>query len=195
MKNTVITISREYAAYGRTIAKGLSERLGIPFYDKDFVKETAKISGYSEEEVNEEGETISPAGSIMNSILNNAAPYTSSHDSIFNAEKELILKLSEKPCIIVGRCADQVLHQAGIDCFSIFLYADLDFRIKRASEIKENEGKDPKKVIEKIDNYRRTYYKKYTGKNLGDYKNYNICLDTGKIGVEKCINILADILG
>ena len=52
MKNTVITISREYAAYGRTIAKGLSERLGIPFYDKDFVKETAKISGYSEEEVN-----------------------------------------------------------------------------------------------------------------------------------------------
>ena len=134
MKNTVITISREYAAYGRTIAKGLSERLGIPFYDKDFVKETAKISGYSEEEVNEEGETISPAGSIMNSILNNAAPYTSSHDSIFNAEKELILKLSEKPCIIVGRCADQVLRQAGIDCFSIFLYADLDFRIKRSKE-------------------------------------------------------------
>ena len=55
--------------------------------------------------------------------------------------------------------------------------------------------RDPKKVIEKTDNYRRTYYKKYTGKNLGDYKNYNICLDTGKIGVEKCINILADILG
>ena len=164
MKYKVITISREYAAYGRTIAKGLSEKLGIPFYDKDFVKETARISGYSEEEVNEEGEAISPAGSIMNSILNNAAPYTSSHDSIFNAEKDLILKLSEEPCIIVGRCADQVLHKAGIECFSIFLYADLEFRLKRAAEIKDNEGKDLKKVIEKVDNYRKTYYKKYTGK-------------------------------
>ena len=72
LKYPVITISREYAAYGRTIAAGLSDRLGIPFYDKDFVKETAKQSGYSEEDIVREGEDMSPASKFMNSLLNNA---------------------------------------------------------------------------------------------------------------------------
>ena len=190
----VITISREYAAYGRTIARKLSERLGIEFYDKDFVKETAIESGYTEEEIYKEGEEISAFGSVMNSILNNAAPYTSSYDEIFNAEKKFILRLEEKQCIIVGRCADHVLHEAGIDCFSVFLYADKAFRLKRAEEISENMGKDLDKLIDKVDNKRKTYYKQYTGHELGDYKNYNICLDTGKIGIDKCVDILVDIL-
>ena len=47
----VITISREYAAYGRSVAKGLSEALGIEYYDVDVIRRTAKVSGYSEEDV------------------------------------------------------------------------------------------------------------------------------------------------
>ena len=41
----VITISREFGAGGHSIAKVLSERLGIPYYDKDFVKETGHKYG------------------------------------------------------------------------------------------------------------------------------------------------------
>ena len=109
LKYPVITISREYAAYGRTIAAGLSSRLGIPFYGKDFVKETAKQSGYSEEVIVREGEDMSPASKFMNSLLNNANAYSSSYDGIYKAQKEVILNLAQKPCIIVGRCADHIL--------------------------------------------------------------------------------------
>ena len=193
-KYPVITISREYAAYGRTVARGLSEALGIPFYDKDFVRMTAEKSGYSEEEIKLEGERMSRASRFLNGLLNNAMVYNSSYDGIFNAQKEVVLELAEKgPCIIVGRCADDILTEADVPVFKVFLYADMKHRIVRASELDENAGRDPKKAIEKRDILRSTYYKQYTGKEFGDYKNFNICLDTGAIGTDKCVEILVGL--
>lgn len=191
----IITIGRQYGAYGRTIAAGLSKLLDIPYYDKDFVSETVKKSGYSLEEVERVGEDLSPASKLMNSILNNAVVYNSSHDRIFEAEKEVVIELAKKgPCILVGRCADSILREAGIEAFNIFLYADKEARIKHAAELEQNKGLDPKKVVAKRDSLRETYYKQYSKTSMGDYKNYNICLDTGRIGPQKCIEILADII-
>lgn len=193
IKYPVITISREYAAYGRTIAAALSEKLGIPVYDRDFVKETAKASGYSEEDIQNESETMSRMSRFLNDLLNNAIVYNSSYDGIFKAQKEIILKLAQEPCIIVGRCADAILSEAGVDSFNVFLYADMEHRVKRAREMQENaDVKDENlaKVIGKKDSLRKTYYKEYTGKELGDYKNYNIALDTGTLGIETCVDIL-----
>ncbi|MCR5451512.1 MAG: cytidylate kinase-like family protein [Lachnospiraceae bacterium] len=194
LKYPIIAISREYAAFGRTVAKRLSDDLGIPYYDKDFVKETARKSGYSEDDIKREGEAMSKATRFLNSLMNNAMVYTSSYDSIFHAQKEVILSLSKEPCIIVGRCGGFVLNEAGIPSFNVFLYADKEVRNKRASELKENEGLDPNKAREKHDILRETYYKQYTHMELGDYHNYDICLNTGEIGPERCADIIADIV-
>lgn len=195
----VITISREYGSYGRTIAKALSEQLGVPYYDHDFVKETAKQSGYSEEDITKEGESLSTGSRILNKILNNTTAYTSSHDAIFQAQREVILKLAESPCIIVGRCANHILQEAGVNSFDIFLYADMEFRKERAHQLLVEDGIDPEtiaieKLVNKVDNGRAVYYKQYTGQELGYYKNYNICLDVGTVGVEQSIQMLVDIL-
>ena len=194
LKYPVICISREYAAYGRTVARRLAELLDVPFYDRDFVTETAKRSGYSEEDIRREGEAMSRATRFLNSVMNNAMVYSSSYDSIFHAQKEVILELSKKPCIIVGRCAGYVLRDAGIPSFNVFLYADKDVRTKRAGELEENIGLDPKKARERHDILRETYYKQYTHQDLGDYHNYDICLNTGEVGPERCADIIAEIV-
>ena len=192
-KYKIITIAREFCAGGTSIAKGLSERLGIPWYDRDFARITAEHSGYSYEEVMDEGEEISGFSGALNSFLNNAASYTSSFDAIFNAQKEELVALSSSPCIVIGRCGNIVCKNEGIDSFDIFLYADIEKRIERHKEIFEGEEYDLKDM-EKKDAKRENYYKKFTGHELGDYREYNICLDTGTIGYEKCIDILASML-
>lgn len=194
LRYPVITISRQYAAYGRTVAKGLSEELGIPYYDKDVVRKTAEQSGFSEEDIKREGEDLSRAGKFMNDLLNNAASYPSSHDRIFEAQKEVVLKLAEEPCIIVGRCADHILTEAGIPAFRVFLYADEEHRIRRAAELEENRGFDAKKAAFRKEQLREIYYKTYTGVEMGQISNYNICIDTGAVGVRQCIQILSEIL-
>ena len=118
-KIPVITINREYGAGGRSLAEILSDKLGIPYYDREFVSKTVEESGYDVEDVEREGEEMSRPSKVLNNILNSTVSYSSSHDAIFSAEKKVILELADKPCIMVGRCADYILGQAGIDTVSV----------------------------------------------------------------------------
>lgn len=185
----IITISREYYAGGTTVAKGLSERLGIPWYEHDISKLAAKISGYSVEEIKEEGEEISKLDSIIDAMLNGLVSYKSSHDEIFKAQREAVLELAKEPCIIVGRCAGAMLKDENVKTFDIFLYADEEIRLKRAIDVKELSEQDARKHIEKRDAFRRAYYKKYTGHEYNDFHNYSLCIDTGLYSYDKVIEV------
>jgi len=191
----IITISREYGAGGRSIARALSEKLAIPWYDKDFVTITAQKSGYSEEDILKDGEEISSAEHILDSILNNIAAYNSSHDSIYKAQKESMLELAQEgPCIIVGRCGNKILREAGIKSFDVFLYADIEVRVERAKALVPANVSDVKKFVEKTDEHRELYYKEYAKGIPGSAKDYNLCLDTGVIPYFKCVDIIADLV-
>ncbi|MBP3218798.1 MAG: cytidylate kinase-like family protein [Lachnospiraceae bacterium] len=196
MKYPVITISREFGAGGRSIAKRLSEELGIPYYDKDIVARAAEKSGYTKEEIEREGEDISRASHMLGGFLSfgAAAGYNNQYDEIFRAQAKAILEFAQEPCILVGRCADSILREAGIDCFNVFLYADLEHRVHRIEERDHEQGAKVRKMVDKRDQQRKEYYKVYTGSELGDYHNYDISLDTGVIGYDQCVEIIAGIV-
>lgn len=191
----VITIGREYCAYGRTIAKALSEKLGIPYYDQDFVRKTVEESGYSADEINAEGEQMTNLSLFLDNMLGATAAYTSPFDKIYEAQKNVILDLAKNPCIIIGRCSDHILKEHNIPSFHIFLFADPEFRLPRAAELNPGKSEEQlRKLMKKTDDLRATYYKHYTGEDIHDYNNYDICLDVGKMGVDKCVKILTEIL-
>ena len=190
----VITINREYGAGGRSLAAILSEKLGIPYYDRDFVSKTVEESGFDEEDVEREGEELSRSSKVIRDLFNTTVSYMSSHDAIFEAEKKLILKLAAEPCIIVGRCADRILAGSGIDCISIYLHAPLKIRLRRAEELPEKGTVQAEKFIEKRDSQRRTFYKQYTGCDISDAANYTFCFDTGKISIASCAEMVLAFL-
>ena len=190
----VITIDREYGAGGRSLAQLLSERLHIPYYDGDFVKKTVKESGFDKEDVEREGEEMSRPSKMLNSFLNSAVSYSSSTDAIFKAEKRVILELAKGPCIIVGRCADRILAEAGIDTVSIYLHAPFEYRLKRAKELGENKDTKLEKYVEGHDRKRRTFYKEYTGCEMTDASNYTFCFDAAKVSIPVCADIVIDLI-
>jgi cytidylate kinase len=189
----VITISREYGAYGRSVAKALSKRLGIEYYDVDFVRMTAQKSGYSEEDVSREGELLSTGSRFINSFLSTSA-YNSSYDEIFQAQRQVVLELAKNPCIMVGRCSNIILREAGIKTFDVFLHADHAFRKAHALELNEYGKMDVERYMDRCDHWRKTYYRAYTGHEMGDYHDYDLSVDVGKIGVEKTVDLLAGLL-
>ena len=189
----VITISRQYGAGGNSVAKKLSEKLGIPYYDIDFVRLTSKISGYSEDEVRREGEDIGGLAKFVNHFLTNAS-FSNSYDEIFQAQKAVILGLAENPCILVGRCSNIILREAGIPTFDVFLTASKENRMKRAGELGENKGMDLEKYVDRRDHWRKTYYEAYTTHSFGDASDFHLCFDTGCIGIDRCVEIISEIL-
>ena len=193
-KIPVIAINRQYGAGGRALAQILSEKLDIPYYDRDFVKKTIKESGFDAEDVEREGEEMSRPARVFHNILNGTVSYSSSHDAIFNAEKKVILELAENPCIIVGRCADHILAEAGVDAVSIYLHAPLEKRLGRAEELAENGDMPLEKFVERHDSLRQTFYKQYTGRDIFDASNYTFSFDVGKVSIAECADIIIDMI-
>ena len=183
-KYPVITISREFGAGGHSIARVVSERLGIPYYDRDFAKQAAARSGYSQEDIDREGENLSRSARLLDNILNNSAGYFSSHDAIY---------LIHGSIGIIGRCSNLILRNAGIPSLDIFLHANVNLRTEHIQKLGLNGKEDPRKYLTKMDNLRETYFKTYTKHELGTYHDYDLCLDTGTLGYDNCIEIITSL--
>lgn len=192
--NRVITISREYGAGGHTIAKKVAEELGITIYDKDIVRETVKASGFDAELVRKEEEEENKTGSFFKSLWASSAFYPDPQEVIHDVQQAVILKFAQAgPCVILGRCADEILRKAGIDALNVFIHAS---ELHRAERLREKTGitdvAELQKMMAKHDSSRRAYYNHYTGRQWGDSHNYHMTLDSGMLGDDLCVKMILD---
>ena len=196
MSKNIITISRQFGSGGRTVGRMLAERLGIPFYDKELVKHVADETGLDSAFIEENGE-FSPSKSIFSFAMSQGIPCMqnglSMSDFIFCIQRQVILKLAEQPCVIVGRGADYILRDRD-DCFNVFIHADMQSRAERIESLYGESEKKPEQRLADKDKKRKIYYKHYTDREWGDAKNYDMCLNSGKIGIEKCVELILDAI-
>ena len=189
--NLVITIGRECGSGGRLIGNRLAEKLNIKCYDKELLTLAAKKSGLCEEIFESHDEK--PTSSFLYSLVMDTYSFGYSsagftdmpmNHKIFLAQFEAIKKLaSEGPCVMVGRCADYALAD-NPDCFSVFVHANLDWRINRIAQKYNKNAKEAKDMINKTDKSRSSYYNYYTNKKWGSADSYNLCLDSSKLGID-----------
>ena len=187
---TIITISRDYGAGGHSIARAVAARLGIEIYDRDIIRSAAKDSGLDTSVVEHEEEEISRADAFLRLIT--PAAYVDRREAIHEIESRTILMLAAKgPCIILGRCADAILDEANIDCLNVFIYADDLHRAARVGEILGSSNPtEIQKAMKRTDAARRNYYQQFAGRRWGDYRNYNLMLDSGMLGYEACVDMI-----
>lgn len=192
MKPYVITISRQFGSMGRPIAKELSGRLGIPFYDRDIVEETSKRMGLPVSVISdkEEGSNFS----YLRYLYPLGMSVPSMRDEIFLIQKNIIMDLAEKgPCILVGRCADSIL--AGREnMLSIYVYASYEQRLKNCVEYLEMDEATAEKMIAGVDHSRELYHKRYGSNYHGALSGKDIALNSGTFGVEGSARILETMI-
>lgn len=186
----VVTVSREYGSGGRYVAKLLSEKLGVKFYDKEIVTKLAEETGLSEEYIEENEQKRG----ILSTLENDQVTGLSSKDELFIKETELIKKLARKDsCVIVGRCADFILKN-NRNVVKVFVYSDMEDKIKRAKKFYGLNKEKAEKEIKNIDKQRANHYKYYTEREWKEYSNYDICINSDTFGVEKSADIIYDMI-
>lgn len=189
-KHTIITISREYGSGGRYVGRLVADKLGIKLYDKDLIIKLSEETGLSEEyiESNEQKrETLANLNDGYYFSLNNA-------DNLFLNEAKLIKKLADnESCVIIGRCADFILKDRK-DITKIFIYSDIENKIRRATEIYGLEKAKAEKEIKRINKLRANHYKFYTERDWNDKSNYDICINSDVLGVEKTADLICDMI-
>ena len=189
MQKHVITLSRQFGSGGSEIGKKLSDILGLPYVDKAILAEAAASSGISKEhfEKADEKRTNSFLFSLVSSHYGGSvAPIQLSDiitdDKLFIYTANAIKKIAAEPCIIVGRCADDVLRDKKI--IRVYVYADLADRVKRIAELYGIDEKAAATLIKKTDKKRANYYNFYTSKTWGVAENYDLCINSSSLGID-----------
>ena len=194
MANLVITIGRENGSGGRQLGSELAAALGVKCYDSELINETAKASGFAKSFV-ETHEEQRP-GSFLYSLVTGGGVVADEQPfpvQIFQAQSEVIRTIAAREsCVIVGRCADFILKDQP-DCLHIFVHSDMQHRAARVRERYGETSKPMEKRLQEKDSKRKVYYKHYTNRNWGEAENYDVCLDSGTLGVDKCVEIVCDI--
>ena len=187
---SVITIGIQYGSGGSELGQILADKLGYAFYDKEIIEMTAGTTGYSSNYVGEHQESLT--NSLIYDLVNHmyTFPETESpKDKIFDAQSKVIKEIAEKGhCVIVGRCADQILKDR-TDCLNIFLHAPLKNRIKRVMGKKNLTEKDAKQLILREERRRADNYHYYTRQIWGASANYHLSLDTS-LGYDYVLDVI-----
>lgn len=188
MKNRIVTISREFGSGGRTVGKLLAGELGIPCYDSELIQKIAEKSGFTENYVRKADESASSG--FLASAFSTRAFGPTNEDYLWEVQRKVILELAEKEsCVIVGRCADYILRETA-DCLTAFIHASMEYRMNRIVEVYGEREESPEQRVKEKDKRRAAYHRFYTNMKWGYAKNYQVCLDSGALGIENCVDIL-----
>lgn len=198
MSAKIITISRQFGSGGRSIAKNLAIKLGYDYYDKEIIEEVAKKTGFTKEVVATRGEEA-PGKSVFSygfdsqgvpGIMNGM----NMNDYIWSEQRKVIKQIADsgRPCVIVGRSSDYILRDYD-DVLNVFICADMEFRKERIVRLYGTTDIKPEKRLEDKDKKRRANHKHFTDLEWGYAPNYDLCLNSSRLGLDKCVLIIEDL--
>ena len=192
MAKRIITISREFGSGGRFIGEEVAKKLGIAYYDKNIISHIAEESGLSPEYIQESAELSTKKGLFAYALAGRDITGKSVEDMVYEAQRKVILELAEKePCVIIGRSADFILKDHD-DVLNVFIHGNMPEKIERICQLYNVSEKEAVKMMTDTDKRRMTNYNFYTDQKWGKASNYTLCLNSSKLGYDKCEKIIIE---
>ena len=194
MAKRIITISREFGSGGRFIGEEIAKKLGIAYFDKKIINEIAEKSGLSPEYIQENAELSPKKGLFAYAFAGRDITGKSVEDLVYEAQRKVILELAEKEsCVIIGRNADYILKDRD-DVLNVFIHGDTPEKIQRITRLYNVEEQKVVKMMVDIDKRRMANYNFYTNQKWGKASNYTLCLNSSKLGYDRCEKIIMECI-
>ena len=190
MDKKIITISREFGSGGRFIGEEVAKKLGFACYDKNIIGQIAEKSGLAPEYIRESAELSPKKGLFAYAFAGRDITGKSVEDLVYETQRKVILELTEKEsCVIIGRNADFILKDRD-DVLNVFIYGDLPEMVERICRLYHVSEQEAVRMMTDIDKRRMTNYNFYTEQKWGKASNYTVCLNSSRIGYERCEEII-----
>ena len=190
MDKKIITISREFGSGGRFIGEEVAKKLGFACYDKNIIGQIAEKSGLAPEYIRESAELSPKKGLFAYAFAGHDITGKSVEDLVYETQRKVILELTEKEsCVIIGRNADFILKDRD-DVLNVFIYGDLPEKVERICRLYHVSEQEAVRMMTDIDKRRMTNYNFYTEQKWGKASNYTVCLNSSRIGYERCEEII-----
>jgi len=197
MDNYVITIARGYGSGGKTIGKSLAQVLGIACYDREILHMASDESGINEALFHNADERIPSSifanfkkGIYKDALIPPEDSHFVSDENLFNYQAKIIKELaSTESCVIIGRSADYILRTFP-NVVSVNIQAPFDSCVAEVMKRQSLSEKEARRKVTQIDKYRSDYYEYYTGKKWLDATNYDITINSARLGFDRCVDAI-----
>ncbi|MBP3718926.1 MAG: cytidylate kinase-like family protein [Eubacterium sp.] len=210
MEKFVITIAREYCSGGQKIGTRLAEELGVNCYNSEMFRLVSKNENMKDDAVAHDDRIKDTSlFDVAKAIYTDPLPSPEVDDvlttkiadddmvyikNIYDYQSEIITELAHREsCIIVGRCANYILKD-NPNAINVFVHAPIGFKMKRAASRHYMPENELRNYLAKVDERKADYYFKYTGCEWTDIKNYDLSLDTSKLGISGCVDMIKKFL-
>ena len=195
MGRHIVTVARQFGCGGGEIAKKLAEQLSVEYFDKELLEKAAEASGISRDAFARADERAASSflySLAMSSYNGHISPVGVNDvmlsDKLFIVQSDIIRKLaSEKDCVIVGRCATNILKDKSL---KLFIHAPFEERIQNVIRRTGREEASARKLVKKMDKERKAYYEYFTDSKWLDMTQYDLCIDSSRFSMEQIIEIV-----
>ena len=201
MSNYVIAIARGFGSGGKQIGLKLAEELGIQLIDKELLQMASIQSGINEELFKLADERIKktflgmiPDRKYIGNVLTPEHDKFVSDVNLFNYQCEVLKYLAEtESFVVLGKAAYHVLRDYP-NVVSVCIQAPFEDCVKSIMNRIDVDEKEAKRMVRETDKYRAEYNKFYTGGDWMDITNFDICLNSARIGRENCPEVIKQCL-
>lgn len=199
MKNFAIAIARGYGSGGRRIGQKLADSLGIDFVDRELLQLASIESGISEELFGEADERVTKPLLFKNLRKNRVGNVLSpeengfiSDQNLYNYQAKVLRSLIERePFVVMGRAADFVFREYP-NVLTVNIQASRDFCVRETMRHNGLSEKEAEAFVAKTDRYRGDFYKFYTGQDWNIPSNFDLCLNSERLGDDNCIRLIVE---
>lgn len=192
MDTHVITVTRQFGSLGRIIASKVAEKMGFEYYDRDIIEKSAEQIAEPVYELSEyDGHQYSKYGRMMFPL---GYGIKAKQKKLFEFEKEVIIDFaSKKDCVIVGRCSDYILKEAGFEnVYSVFIYAPHSARFGFCMKNLGLTDEAAEVYMEKVDKARSLFYEEHTGEKFESVKYRNLLVDSSAMDIDNTVELICN---
>ena len=199
----VIAIERQYGSGGRIVGKMLAQELGIHFYDEEILTITSETSAIGEQYFRLADEKA--GNNLLYRVVKEMKPdlyrpakgdKLTTPENLFRFQSDVIRKIAaEETCIFAGRCANYVLEEENMDeLIRIFVYANMDTRVRRVMDVDKVDEKEALKRIKRIDKERHEYHNYFAGRDWMDMEHYDLPINSSRLEFEEMVVLIKDYI-
>ena len=207
----VITINRELGSGGKTVAKKLAEKLGVPFYDRAHLQSLEDKEGLNDEKIEslkskkrtwwpDLKKIVELDGGFAVSIYDNLPNYPvrdkNDTDQKFRTEQEILKGIADaESCVVVGRCSF-VTFKDHPNHLHIWIQSPLESRVERVMKKKGIASKaEAEKFVKEVDQLCEDYVKRHTGASRYDTRNYDLVISMEGKTEDEAVDIILKHIG
>ena len=183
----VITISREYGARGKSLAKELNKRTGFNIWDKELLSAIAEEAGADERFM----ASLDERRRMMIDDFLHGFLMGSKHSNThyFRSLLRVVRTIGEHgKSIIIGRGSNYIIKSK--NAMRVRLVAAKEDRISRVMEREGSSKADAEKLVKSRDGDRFDFVNYHFKRDIGNPADYDLVLNSGIFNIEQMADLV-----